>query len=48
MEYVYCVQHSAAPLKHEASPVDPSIELHYRCLAYHLRVKEAARQVANP
>lgn len=47
VEHVYRGQHFAAPLRHAASPLDPSVELHYRGHVYHHRVEEAARQVAG-
>jgi hypothetical protein len=47
VEHIYRGQHFAAPLKHEVSPVDPAVELHYRGHAYHHRMEEAARQVAT-
>jgi len=35
VEHSYRGHHFEAPLRHQAAPVDPSLELHYRGHAYH-------------
>jgi hypothetical protein len=45
VEHTYRGQHFEAPLNHEAAPVDPSQELHYRGHVYHHQAATAADQV---
>lgn len=35
VDHVYRGHHFHAPLRHEAAPVDPALELHYRGHEYH-------------
>jgi len=35
VEHIYRGHHFQAPLRHEAAPVNPHLELHYRGHAYH-------------
>lgn len=35
VEHIYRGHHFSAPLRHEAAPVDPALELHYRGHLYH-------------
>ncbi|MFZ9607194.1 MAG: DUF4278 domain-containing protein [Vulcanococcus sp.] len=45
VDHAYRGQHYEAPLRHDAAPVDESLELQYRGHAYHHRQAEAANQV---
>ena len=35
VDHAYRGHHYSAPLRHEAAPVDPALELHYRGHVYH-------------
>ena len=45
VDHIYRGHHFQAPLNHEAAPVDPLQELHYRGQVYHHQAAAAAAQV---
>ncbi len=46
-EHVYRGNRYESPLKHEAQPVNESVELHYRGSIYHHRQDAVARSMNN-
>ncbi|MFQ6539189.1 MULTISPECIES: DUF4278 domain-containing protein [Aphanothece] len=44
VEHTYRGRHFFAPLRHEAAPVDPLVELQYRGTSYHHHSRESTQQ----